>query len=259
MHWHLLLILVTLSALQADDFRINNQQLCTQRPFNVNFRHNCSRTRLVKDAGQNVDQVLHIAILFAQANSSLTTISLSNSSQHVQKVYLTFITPEGGRYISINNRKPMPLNDLAVSPFLYDFRDGSVTPLSPSSMRSGIGYGADRCKPKSLEPEFAAWNSSRIYYLATGVSDLRIDFSSTSRRIPPLLVYFHDCYGWQSTLSALAIFLIVLISALALITAVLVLFCLKKQVKQLYHILRNFLNRRRGLTPKIHIDAQAPL
>jgi hypothetical protein len=104
--------------IQTFDYGIDNQQICTHRPFMVNFPHDCSRTRLTEDINiPNNDQILYISFIFTTTSGMNTSIIITKSSKYNQKIYLTVFTLTG-RYIFINNKTLITLNDTAVTTYL---------------------------------------------------------------------------------------------------------------------------------------------
>jgi hypothetical protein len=65
----------------------------------------------------NNDQILYISFIFTTTSGMNTSIIITKSSKYNQKIYLTVFTLTG-RYIFINNKTLITLNDTAVTTYL---------------------------------------------------------------------------------------------------------------------------------------------
>jgi hypothetical protein len=253
MQLSLLIILLCLSIIQTFDYDIDNQQICTHRPFIANFHHNCSRTRLIQNVSvPNTDQVLYISFIFTTTDVN-TSLTITKSAEYNQKIYLLFFTFTG-RYVHINNNTMLTLNDTSISTYLYDTLLEQFSPTMSAYFTSSVAvFTNPYCllKDTRLLP---SQEISRVYYLYTNKTEIYIDLSTSSYRISPLFDGFATCFAIQSNLGPLAIGLIVGVSVLSFATTVLVAFCLKKQLIELYHIWKNFVRQKLGLTPTNIID-----
>ncbi|CAF2469183.1 unnamed protein product [Rotaria sp. Silwood2] len=254
MQQFLFVIFLSISLIQTLDYNIDNQQVCTHKPFMVNFQHYCSRTRLIQDVNiPNSDQILHISIIFKSISSNRTSLNIIKSSQYKQKIYFTFFTIFG-RFMYINNNTIIPLNDRTISSYLYNTSSEEFTQWTNSVLIPLTPYLSDPFCFLKQQNFLPLENISRIYYLYTNETNLNIDLSMSSYLISPL--FFYTCFSVETRVSTAGIILIVSISVLGLITTVLIGICLRKQLTQLYHILENWIKQKRGLIPSITIHGK---
>jgi len=249
----LLIIFLSISIIQTLDYDINNQQICTHKPFNVNFHHNCSRTRLIQNVSvPNTDEILYISIIFESISNINTTLNIIKSSTYNQKIYFTFLTlVEQNMYV--NNKTILSLDNTTVNSYLYDtLSDEFMQTIEPFFIPTAFLLLNPYCilkQPSVLPPS----NISRIYYLYTNETNLNLDFTTSTYRISPLFNRFDTCFTVVKTLTTLAIGLIVGVSVLSFITLVLIAICLNKQLTQLYHIWKNWQTNKEGTPPQITI------
>jgi len=246
----LIILFLTVSIVQATDYGISNEQLCTNTPFVANFPHNCSRTRLTEDVTiPNTNQVLYIVIMREVTSNVSGSFTFTPSPNYNQTVYLTFVKFVAGN-LYVNNQTTIPVAEFTASFYLYDTSSEQFTETNNSFITPQPGDPFCYLKNQSLP----ASNVTRVYYLYTNETNLNIDLSKSSSVISSQLIGFDICYTVETSLSTLAIILIVLISVFSLVTVILVLICLKKQVTELIHIWKNWLIQKLGMTPKQTID-----
>jgi hypothetical protein len=249
-----IVIFLSISIIQTLDYDIDNRQICTHKPFTVNFRHNCSRTRLLQDVTiPNIDQDLYISIIINRRSSANTSFIVTKSVNYHQQVHFTFIT-FGGQYLYINNKMMIQLNDTSINTIVYDSSYEQFTQTSESPIPIEYLISNPFCLLKQTQ-FLPVEQISRIYYLYTDEIDLEIDLSSSTYQISPSFIGFDTCFTTVSSLTPVAIVLIVIVTVLSVITTVLILFCLKRQITQLYHIWINWIRARRGLLPTNTIHA----
>ena len=255
MQLHLLVILMSIARIPALSYNIDNRQACTRKPFLVSFTHNCSRTRLIEDVNiPNTDQLLYISLIFANNVSNKSSLTVLKSPGDPQQIYFTFTTMLERDIILHNSSQVVNLNATVSRLYRYDSATEQFTLLKTYNVQSDAPAERYFCKLKydEFKPSTPV---SRIYYLFTNETDLQLDFSVSSNQISPTFDGFDHCFKVRTSLTPLGIALIVIVSALALITTILILVCLKKQVQQFYHIWSNWMRERLGLTPVVRIYA----
>jgi hypothetical protein len=238
----LIIIFLAVCIVQATDYDINNEQICTNTPFVANFRHNCSRTRLTKDITiPNTNQILYITIIFDLLSKANTSLTITTSPNYNQTVYLTYIK-------LLERNASLNKTNFTANFYSYDTFSEQITQTNYSHLVSSDPF----CYLKNQSLPVS--NVTRVYYLYTNETNLNIDFSKSSSGISSQLIGFGLCYTVKTWFSTWAIVLIVLISVFSLVTVILVLICLKKQVTELIHIWKNWLIQKLGMTPKQTID-----
>ncbi|CAF1411949.1 unnamed protein product [Rotaria magnacalcarata] len=255
MQFILFIVSLVVSIVQTLDYDINNQQVCTRNPFMVNFHHNCSRTRLIQDVNiVNDNRVLQIAIIFSPQNDTTllpinTSLNIIRSSNYNQTVYFMFYTILGQQMV-INSEIKMQLNPISIGLYSYDTFSTQFIPWTNSIYLANLNipFLESLCllKDKRLYPPEQI---SRCYYLFTDETNLTIDLSKSSSHISSFLNLFDGCFVVETSLTTLAIVLIVIVSVFSFISLVLVGLCLKKQLRQLYEILENFIRHKRDEIP----------
>jgi hypothetical protein len=249
----LLIIFLSISLIQTLDYDINNEQICTHKPFKIDFHHNCSRTRLIQNVSiPNTDEIIYISIIFESISNINTTLNITKSSTYNQKIYFTFLTlVEQNMYV--NNKIILSLNNTTVNSYLYDtLSEQFIEVIKPFFIPTEFLLNNPYCilkEPNVLPPS----DISRIYYLYTNETNLNFDLTISNYRISPLFNSFDTCYAVVTTLTTLAIGLIVGVCVLSLITLILIGICLKKQLTELYHIWKNWWANRHGTLPQITI------
>lgn len=256
MQLYLFLLVMSIARIQALNYKADNRQACTRKPFLVNFPHNCSRTRLIQDVNvPNTDQLLYISLIFSNNVSSKSSLTVLKSSSYRQQIHFTFTTMLQ-RDIILNNdsSQVVTVNSSIIRSYMYDSSNEQFTLLNTYVVQSHPPPERYLCilKYDEFKPSEPV---SRIYYLFTNESNLQLDLTSSSNQISPVFDGFDRCFGVRTSLTALGIALIVIVSVLGLITTVLILICLNRQVRQFYHIWKNWMRERLGLTPVVQIHA----
>ncbi|UJR30863.1 hypothetical protein I4U23_018378 [Adineta vaga] len=257
----IIIIFLHISSINTIDYNINNEQICTHRPFVANFPHNCSRTRLTTDVQlPNRNDILFLTIIFrpklvisdhdlsiAYVKNMSTSLTLIKSASYNQKIYLTFFATNE-RSMSINNFTKLSFKESTVNSYLYDT---SLEELSP--WKNSIDMNnASVCMMKvaSFPPE----GLTRAYYLYTNETDLIIDLSKSSSYISPLFNFFQACFTTETDIKPTAIVLIVLVCVFSVISVIILGICLRKQLKELYYIFTNWIKKVTGQNPIQMVD-----
>ena len=246
---------MSIARIRALNYGIDNRQACTRKPFLVNFPHNCSRTRLIQDVNvPNTDQLLYISLIFSNNVSSKSSLTVLKSSSYRQQIHFTFTTTLQRDIILNNSSQVVTVNSSISRSYMYDSSNELFTPLKTYDVQSNAPPERYFCKLKydEFKPSEPV---SRIYYLFTDEANLQLDLTASSNQISPVFDGFDRCFEVRTSLSALGIALIVIVSVLGLITTVLILICLNRQVRQFYHIWKNWMRERLGLTPVVQIYA----
>ena len=250
MYFRFLLVLPFFQQIQSLDYLIANQQICTNKPFSVPSPHNCSRTRLRETvADSNDDTLIPITIFFDNASITNTSLIVRKSVGH-RRLNLTFASAYP-RTIYLNNRLPIFINQTRYLSYVYDSLNETFLRVTGLQV-NGDNRSGYICtlKDRLVTP---AETSTRIYFLYTTEEYLLVDLSQSGTEISPFFSGFIGCFGLKGSLSTLGIVLIVVVCVLSLITTVLIAFWLKRQLKQLYHIWKNWVRARLGLTPEQQI------
>jgi hypothetical protein len=138
----LLIIFLSISIIQTQDYPINNQQICTHRPFNADFHHNCSRTRLIQNVSiPNTDEILYISIIFEPTSNINTTLTIKKSSTYNQRIFLTFLTFTE-QYMYINNKTILTLSNILYSNIIF-IRESILLYINTNKFSSTIRYYSD--------------------------------------------------------------------------------------------------------------------
>ena len=254
-----LTLFLSISIVQTLDYNINNQQICTQKPFTVNFNHQCSRTRLSDNINTpNTNQILYITIILNITSNKNTTFTINKSSKYNQKIYLIFLT-NNRQYMYMNNKTMLILDNITINSYLYDTSNEEYTqifkPMSAVDWFSPSKFYCILKNEKLLPPQ----NITRIYYLYTNETNLKLDFSRSTSQISPLFKQFEICYTTKTRLITSAIIIIVFACLLSLTALILIIICLKRQVRALFVILDNCLNQRVTRLPPITIIDPQPM
>lgn len=252
----LLIIFLSTLIIHGLEYDIDNQQICTHRPFQANFNHNCSRTRLIANISvPNTDDDLYITVIFESSSNIPIILNITKSSIFDQKIHFTFVT-FNQRYIIVNNETILILGNTTINLYLYDTSsENIISTVKPYLIPELVSLINPYCILKTYQEFLPPLNITRIYYLYTNETNLYLDFSLSTYRIAPLIDRFQSCFTTKTDLTAAAIVLIVVISILSGVTLVLIGFCLKKQLTQLLHIFRNRLRGRLGILPQVTIGA----
>ncbi|CAF0950949.1 unnamed protein product [Adineta steineri] len=256
----IVIIFLTVSVIQTTDYAINDQQICTRNPFTANFNHNCSRARLLQTVDTpNTNAIIHITIIFdlllcgfdgllniSPTGILNTSFTITKSDEYDQLIYFTFFS-WSQRSMYINNKTNLTFGASTINSYLYNTSSEQFSlTINPLPIVE--------CNCALLNKSFTPENVTRVYYLNTDAINLNIDLSTSSYYIPPMFDFVGICLTTETKLSTGGKVFIILISVFSFITIVLIAICLRKQLKELWHIFTNYLKEKRGQGARVRVD-----